>query len=84
MNKQNELNKLFSVHIGTFRHQKKLTQEQFAALVKITPRCFQKWERGDSLPGFLGFLSLIHFADFDIRTFAKEVFSNGKIQIEER
>ncbi len=84
MVKLNELNKLFSVHIGGFRHQKELTQEQFAELLKISPRCFQKWERGDSLPGFLSFLALVYFTDFDIRAFAKEVFSNADLQAAER
>ena len=84
MDKLNELNKLFSVHIGGFRHKKELTQEQFAELLKISTRCFQKWERGDSLPGFLSFLALVYFTDFDVYSFAEEVFSSGLLQTSER
>ena len=74
----------FSLQISDLRKQQNLTQEQVSERLKTSPRCFQKWERGNSLPDFLHTLALVYFLGFDLNSFAKEVFSDADIQVAER
>ena len=71
-----ELKDLFYSQLCKLRKQQNLTQEQISELLSISPRCFQKWENGESLPDFIHMLSLVHHLNFDMHAFAEEVFSN--------
>ena len=69
----------FSSQLCSLRKQQNLTQEQMSERLDTSPRCFQKWENGHSLPDFLHTLALVHFLGFDLHSLAKKVFSNDPI-----
>ena len=80
---EQQIKKMFSSQLGNLRKQQNLTQEQMSERLDTSPRCFQKWENGHALPDFGHTLALVHFTDFDLRSFAKEVFSNDTISTAE-
>ena len=73
----------FSLLLSDLRKQQKLTQEQMSERLDTSPRCFQKWDNGHSLPDFLHTLALVYFLGFDLHSLAKEVFSNDTVSTAE-
>jgi len=60
-------NYLFSGHLTQAREQKNYSQEYVAAAVGISPREYQRYEKGLSQPRAETFLRLISFLDMDIQ-----------------
>ena len=80
---EQQIKTMFSLQLCNLRKQQNLTQEQLSERLDTSPRCFQKWENGNSLPDFLHTLALVHFLGFDLHSFAKKVFSSDTISTAE-
>ena len=54
------------LRIKELREEKSLTQDQMADMMKVVPRQFQRYERGEQEPKLAGWLFLADFFDVSL------------------